>query len=217
MADPRDLAPIDEAPATPSGDIALASGTKILVGLGNPGKDYAGTRHNIGFEVIDALASAHKIKVEQRVARALVGRGDIAGQKVLLVKPQTFMNDSGQAVAAILRREQAPLANLLVIFDDVHLPPGRLRLRAKGSSGGHNGLKSLSAHLGSQEFARLRLGVGEPPPGLQIDWVLSRYSRADRKTMDDALILALGAVELWLSQGIEAAMNRYNGGDPAAP
>ena len=186
----------------------------MIVGLGNPGKDYAGTRHNIGFEVIDALAAAHKIKVEQRVARALVGRGNIAGQDVLLVKPQTFMNDSGQAVAALLRREPVPLTNLLAIFDDVHLPPGRLRLRAKGSSGGHNGLKSLAAQLASQEFARLRLGVGEPPPGFQIDWVLSRYSRADRKTMDDAIILALGAAEAWLTDGIEAAMNRYNGADP---
>ena len=136
---------------------------------------------------------------------------------MLLVKPQTFMNDSGHAVAALLRREQAPLANLLVLCDDVHLPPGRLRLRAKGSSGGHNGLKSIAALLGSQEFARLRLGVGEPPPGLQIDWVLSRYSRTDRKTIDDTLILALGAVETWLTDGVEAAMNRYNGDPPAAP
>ena len=184
---------------------------KLIVGLGNPGKEYAGTRHNIGFELVDALAAAHKIKVEQRVARALVGRGTIAGETVLLVKPQTFMNNSGEAVAALIRREQVPLENLLVVIDDVHLPVGRLRLRAKGSSGGHNGLKSIAAHLATQEWARLRLGVGEPPPGLQIDWVLSRYSRTDRKLMDELLIEGIGAAELWLTEGIEAAMNRFNG------
>lgn len=192
---------------------------KLIVGLGNPGREYAGTRHNIGFELIDLLAKSHQIKVEQRVARALVGRGVIAGEAVLLVKPQTFMNLSGEAVAALIRREPqaSPLTDLLIITDDVHLPVGRLRLRAKGSSGGQNGLKSIAAHLATQEWARLRLGVGEPPPGLQVDWVLSRFSRADRKVMDDVLITALGAAEVWVSQGIAAAMNRYNGDPPAAP
>ena len=182
----------------------------MIVGLGNPGRDYAGTRHNIGFELIDALAAAHKIRVDQRVSRALVGHGVIGEAKVLLVKPQTFMNHSGETVSGLLRREKIPLENLLVILDDVHLPPGRLRLRAKGSSGGHNGLKSIAAHLSTQDWARLRIGVGEPPPGLQIDWVLSRFSRPDRKAMDEALIVAMGAVETWLREGIEAAMNRFN-------
>lgn len=184
---------------------------KLIVGLGNPGKEYAGTRHNIGFELVDALASAHSIKVEQRVARARVARGTIAGETVMLVKPQTFMNHSGESVAALVRREQVPPENLLVVIDDVHLPVGKLRLRAKGSSGGHNGLKSIALHLATQDWARLRLGVGEPPPGLQIDWVLSRYTRADRKLMDELLITGMGAVELWLTEGIEAAMNRFNG------
>jgi PTH1 family peptidyl-tRNA hydrolase len=186
---------------------------KLIVGLGNPGKEYAGTRHNIGFELIEALAAAHRIKVDQRVARALVGRGNIAGETVLLAKPQTFMNDSGFAVASLVRREQIPLENLLVVIDDTHLPPGRLRLRARGSSGGHNGLKSISSHLASPEWARLRLGVGEPPPGLQVDWVLGRFSRADRKIMDELLIVAVGAAEIWIAEGIEAAMNRFNGAE----
>jgi PTH1 family peptidyl-tRNA hydrolase len=189
---------------------------KMIVGLGNPGKEYAGTRHNIGFALVDALGSAHKIKVERRVARALVGRGTIGGQDVLLVKPQTFMNNSGEAVAGLLRREQTAQENLLVATDDVHLPPGRLRLRARGSSGGHNGLKSIAAHLASQEWARLRLGVGEPPPGLQIDWVLGRFSPADRELLEDMLIRAMGAAELWLTDGIEAAMNRFNSVSAAA-
>jgi len=191
---------------------------KLIVGLGNPGKDYAGTRHNIGFELVDALAAAHGIKVDQKRDRALVGRGNLAGQTVLLAKPQTFMNDSGVAVAALARRENIALSDLLVIVDDTHLPPGKLRFRAQGSSGGHNGLKSIASHLATQEWARLRIGVGEAPPGVQIDWVLGRYSRGDRKIMDEALIEAIGAVEVWLREGIATAMNRYNAdGSSSAP
>lgn len=184
---------------------------KMIVGLGNPGKEYVGTRHNVGFDLIDALAAAHQIPVEQRVAKALAGHGPIAGQSVLLVKPQTFMNHSGEAVARLMRREQISEDNLLVVTDDVHLPPGRIRLRAKGSSGGHNGLKSIATHLATQEWARLRLGVGAAPPGLQIDWVLARFNTADRKIVEEMRIVAMGAVELWLTDGIEAAMNRFNG------
>lgn len=184
---------------------------KLIVGLGNPGKEYVGTRHNIGWELVDALASANKITVDQKRDRALVGRGTIAGETVLLAKPQTFMNDSGVSVAALLRREVAPVSDLLVLVDDTHLPPGRLRFRAQGSSGGHNGLKSIASHLATQEWARLRIGVGEAPPGLQVDWVLGRYNKADRKLMDDVLITAMGAVEVWLREGVQAAMNRYNG------
>jgi PTH1 family peptidyl-tRNA hydrolase len=190
---------------------------RIIVGLGNPGKDYVGTRHNIGFELIDTLATAHRIKVDQKRDRALVGPGTIAGQAVLLVKPQTFMNDSGVSVAALLRRENVPLSNLLVIVDDTHLSVGKLRFRAQGSSGGHNGLKSIASHLATQEWARLRIGVGEAPPGTQIEWVLGRYSRGERKIMDEALIEAIGAVEVWLQEGIATAMNRYNGDGATTP
>jgi PTH1 family peptidyl-tRNA hydrolase len=189
---------------------------KLIVGLGNPGKEYAGTRHNVGFELIDALGARHGIRVEQRerAYRSLIGRGEIEGQRVLLVKPQTFMNLSGEAVGAIVQREGVALTDLLVLSDDIHLPVGKVRLRGKGSSGGQNGLKNIASHLGTQEWARLRLGVGEPPPGLQVDWVLSRFSRADRKLVDDMLITGMGAVETWLTQGIEAAMNRFNADTP---
>jgi PTH1 family peptidyl-tRNA hydrolase len=186
---------------------------KLIIGLGNPGKEYVGTRHNIGFDLIDTLASAHRIKVDQRLGgvRALVGRGVIAGQPVMLVKPQTFMNLSGDAVGPLLRRENVGLTDFIVLTDDIHLPVGKLRLRAKGSSGGQNGLKSIAATLATQEWARMRLGVGEPPPGLQIDWVLGRFSKSDQKLANEMLILAMGAVEVWLTEGIEAAMNRFNG------
>jgi PTH1 family peptidyl-tRNA hydrolase len=185
---------------------------KLIVGLGNPGVTYAKTRHNIGFELVDALASAHGIKVDRRQARALVGRGTINETPVLLVKPQTFMNLSGVAVAALLKAENVTLTDLLVLVDDIRLPVGKIRLRAQGSAGGQNGLKSLIASLESDQWARLRIGVGEPPEGSQIDWVLSRFATADRKVMDETLITAMGAVEVWLKDGIETAMNRFNGG-----
>jgi PTH1 family peptidyl-tRNA hydrolase len=184
---------------------------KVIVGLGNLGRDYEGTRHNVGFELVDALANAHGIKVDYRAHKSLIGRGTVADEKVLLVKPQTFMNLSGEAVSALLQREVIALHDLLIVSDDINLPVGRIRLRAKGSSGGQNGLKSIAAHLGTQEFARLRIGVGEPPPGLQIEWVLGKFSRADRKEIDETLITAMGAVEVWLKEDIEAAMCRFNG------
>lgn len=195
----------------------------LIVGLGNPGKEYEGTRHNIGWELIDRLASASGIKVDQKVqgARATVGRGLIAGEKAMLVKPQTYMNLSGEAVLPLAKRELSDegedgkprfaIERILVICDDIHLPVGKLRLRPKGSSGGQNGLKNIALRLGTQDFSRLRIGVGEPPPGLQVDWVLGKFGRADRQQVDDALIVAMGAVEVWLTQGIEAAMNRFNG------
>lgn len=183
---------------------------RLIVGLGNPGKDYDKTRHNIGFDLIDALGAAHGIKVDYRRDKALTGRGTIGGNPILLVKPQTFMNLSGEAVSLLLQKESLPPSHILVICDDIHLPVGRIRLRPKGSSGGQNGLKSIAAHLGSQDWARLRIGVGEPPPGLQVEWVLGKYSSSDRKVMDETLIQAMGAVEVWVKDGIETAMNRFN-------
>ncbi len=184
---------------------------KLIVGLGNPGKDYERTRHNVGFELIDALAAAHGASVSLRRQRALTGRVVIAGTSVVLAKPMTFMNLSGDAVALLLAREAIGPADLLVVTDDIHLPPGRIRLRAQGSSGGQNGLKHIAQTLGTDAFARLRIGVGEPPPGRQIDWVLSRFTPDDRARVDDALILAQGAVAVFVADGIEAAMNRFNG------
>lgn len=190
---------------------------KVVVGLGNPGADYAGTRHNIGFELIDSLASAASTTVTNRRDRAVTARITLAGETVLLVKPMTYMNLSGESVVAILHKEGLELDSLLVICDDIHLPVGRLRIRARGSSGGQNGLKNIAARLESEDWARLRLGVGEPPPGRQIDWVLSRYAQDDRKCMDDVLITAQGVVEVWVKEGTIAAANRFNGIDRKAP
>ena len=201
---------------------------KLIIGLGNPGVEYDATRHNVGFDLVDRLASAHGIKTDERIkgVRALIGRGRIADEPVLLVKPLTYMNLSGEAVRALAKRELTEAApsggagengteriavgNILVVCDDIHLPPGKIRLRAQGSSGGQNGLKSVASSLATQAFARLRIGVGEPPPNLQIEWVLAKFGRADRQVIDDTLITAMGAVETWVKDGIEAAMNRFN-------
>ena len=183
---------------------------KLIVGLGNPGAEYVGTRHNVGWEVIDALAARHQIKLDQKGAQARFGRGSIGDQSVLLVKPQTYMNLSGDSVSALMAREKAELSDILILCDDIHLPVGKLRLRGKGSSGGQNGLKSVAARVGSQEWARLRVGVGEPPPGLQVEWVLGRFGASDRKAVDEAIIDAMGAVELWLAEPLDVAMGRVN-------
>lgn len=186
---------------------------KLIVGLGNPGTTYSKTRHNIGFELVDALAKAHGIALTNRRDKAVTGRGTIAGQAVMLVKPQTYMNLSGDAVSAIARKEGIERGDILVICDDINLPPGRMRLRSSGSSGGQNGLKDLIAKLEGEDFPRLRIGVGAPSAsgGEQINWVLSPFGPADRKLMDEVLIAAMGAVELWLSEGALAVANRFNG------
>jgi peptidyl-tRNA hydrolase, PTH1 family len=183
---------------------------KLIVGLGNPGAQYHQTRHNVGFDLIDALASAHKISVTKRDSRALVGEGMIGETPVLLVKPQTYMNSSGEAVAALAKTHEIGLVDILILVDDINIETGKMRLRMKGSSGGQNGLKSIAYSLETEEWARLRIGVDRPPPGLQIDWVLSRFSPSDRQIIEDTLILAMGAVEVWVSEGILTAMNRFN-------
>jgi PTH1 family peptidyl-tRNA hydrolase len=186
---------------------------KLIVGLGNPGTTYAKTRHNIGFELVDALAKAHGIALTNRRDKAVTGRGTIAGQAVMLVKPQTYMNLSGDAVSAIATKENIERGAILVICDDINLLPGRMRLRSSGSAGGQNGLKDLIAKLEGEDFPRLRIGVGAPPASgsEQINWVLSTFGPADRKLMDEVLIAAMGAAELWLSEGALVAANRFNG------
>jgi len=159
---------------------------KMIVGLGNPGKEYENTRHNIGFAVVDAFAKRHGIAVTRRDHQALVGDGIVSGARVFLMKPQTFMNLSGQSVAAFLRMRPLDPADILVVTDDIALPLGRLRLRAEGSAGGHNGLKSLIAHLHGQAFPRLRFGVGAPPGGAaQIDYVLGRFGRSEQAEVEE--------------------------------
>jgi PTH1 family peptidyl-tRNA hydrolase len=185
--------------------------TKLIIGLGNPGKDYERTRHNIGFDVIDAFARINNITVNKRDFRALGGDGRVGNARVFLLKPQTFMNLSGESVAAFLRQKPLSLTDIIVITDDIALPTAKLRLRAGGSAGGHNGLKSLIAHLHSQEFPRLRFGVGAPrEPSAQINFVLGRFSRAEQADVEEGIARAVAALEAWIAEDIEPAMNKFN-------
>lgn len=185
----------------------------LIVGLGNPGKEYGNTRHNIGFCVIDELAEQEGISVLEKKHRALIGKGYIGGQKVILAKPQTFMNLSGESVRELVDYYRIDeKEELIVLSDDVSLAPGKLRLRKKGSAGGHNGLKNIIAQLGSDEFQRIRIGVGEKPEGYDLaDHVLGHFSASEQKVMAQAAKEAADAVRAVLSEGMEAAMNRFNG------
>ena len=183
----------------------------IIVGLGNPGKKYEHTRHNAGFEVIDILADRMGINVEESKHKGLLGRGMLEGQKVVLVKPQTFMNLSGECVREVVDFYKAAEDEIIVIYDDISLDPGQLRIRAKGSAGGHNGIKNIIAQLGTQVFPRVKVGVGEKPRMMDLaDYVLSRFSKEDQGKMDDAFKEAADAVAMMVSQGVEPAMNKYN-------
>ncbi len=184
----------------------------LIVGLGNPGKEYQNTRHNIGFDVIDVIARQENISVTEKKHKALIGKGIIAGRKVILAKPQTYMNLSGESVRSLLDYYKADeTEELLVVSDDISLPPGQLRIRKKGSAGGHNGLKNIIAHLGHDCFQRIKMGVGEKPEGYDLaDYVLGRFDGTDRKIMDQAALAAADAVRLILTEGADAAMNLYN-------
>ncbi len=184
----------------------------IIAGLGNPGKQYEHTRHNAGFDVIDCIAEKYNIDVTERKHKALCGKGIVAGQKAVLVKPQTFMNLSGESIIEVLNYYKADIATeLIVIFDDISLDPGRLRIRKKGSAGGHNGIKNIIAHTGTQEFLRIKVGVGEKPAGWDLaDYVLGRMSREDRALAEDAFQEAVSAIELLLAGQTDKAMNDYN-------
>lgn len=183
---------------------------KIVVGLGNPGKRYDGTRHNVGFAVVDSLAASPRAGRFQTRFQAQVCELVEDDGKILLVKPETFMNLSGRCVREAMDFYQSPLTDLLVVCDDMNLPLGKLRVRAKGSHGGHNGLRDIQNHLGTTEYARLRLGV-DAPRNDAIDHVLGRFSAAERKVIDDAVALAAQAVAVWASRGVETCMNQYNG------
>ena len=184
----------------------------IIVGLGNPTDQYAGTRHNVGFDVIDKLADEYNISVETRKGRAFVGSGMIAGRKVLLVKPQTYMNLSGESVRSLVDFYKIDVeSELLVIYDDVSLDVGQLRIRKKGSAGGHNGIKSIIQHLGTNVFMRVKVGVGEKPPKYDLaDYVLGHFSKEDKETMQEGYRQVARAVEQLVSGDVEAAMNEYN-------
>ena len=184
----------------------------LAVFLGNPGPRYNGTRHNAGFLAADALARDKGVNIGRLRFRALTARCDLDGTGVLIMKPQTYMNESGQAVGEAARFYKIPPERIIVVSDDINLPCGRLRIRVKGSAGGHNGLKSIIAHLGSEDFPRVRVGVGAPPHGgdEQIDWVLGVPKNADWDAFSGACALAAGAVEDYITLGPEKAMGRYN-------
>lgn len=184
----------------------------LIVGLGNPTAKYEKTRHNAGFDVIDALAERYGIEVNQRKGRAFCGSGYIEGQKVLLAKPQTFMNLSGESVSSLVNFYKLdPAQDLIVVFDDISLAPGNLRIRKKGSAGGHNGIKDIIARVGTDQFARVKVGVGEKPAGWDLaDHVLSRFSAAEREKFDEAAGEAVEALTLMVQDRTDEAMNRYN-------
>ncbi|HWE39733.1 MAG TPA: aminoacyl-tRNA hydrolase [Isosphaeraceae bacterium] len=184
---------------------------KLVVGLGNPGSKYEGTRHNIGFELVDLLARGGTGASFGRKFDGLLAETEIHYQRVLLLKPLTFMNLSGRSVRQALGFYKVELADLLVICDDLNLPLGKLRLRPGGTDGGQKGLRDIAAQLGTDEFPRLRVGIGERGPIDATDFVLTRFRAAERPAIDDALIAASQAVAVWATRGIAAAMNEFNG------
>lgn len=184
----------------------------IIAGLGNPTMQYEGTRHNVGFDVIDAIADKYNISVTERKSRAFCGKGIIAGQKVLLVKPQTYMNLSGESIRGIVDYYKVDEeSELLVIYDDISLDVGQLRIRKKGSAGGHNGIKNIIAHLGTTVFPRIKVGVGEKPKNYDLaDYVLGHFSKEEKVLMEEGYERAIEAVEQIVQGEIEAAMNAFN-------
>lgn len=191
----------------------------IIAGLGNPKREYENTRHNIGFDVIEELAEQENIGILEKKHKAVVGKGYIEGQKVILAQPQTFMNLSGESVRALIDYYKVDeKTNLIVISDDISLAPGQIRIRKKGSAGGHNGLKNIISHLGHDNFIRIRMGVGEKPRGYDLaDYVLGHFSRDERELMDEAVKKACEAIRLIIKEDADTAMNRYNskGGNAA--
>ena len=184
----------------------------VIVGLGNPTLQYEGTRHNVGFDVIDLLADKYNITVETRKNRALIGKGMIEGKKVILVKPQTYMNLSGESVRGLVDYYKIDEEEeLLVIYDDVSLGVGQLRIRKKGSAGGHNGMKNIISHLDTDVFLRIKIGVGEKPKRMDLaDYVLSRFSKDEREEMEAGYEKAVRAAAMILNGETDAAMNEYN-------
>ena len=184
----------------------------IVVGLGNPGREYARTRHNVGFDVIDVLSEKHHIQLTKNAMHGQIGEGFVGGEKLVLVKPQTFMNLSGQCVTELVSWYKPEMDHLLLVYDDIDLPLGKLRMREKGSAGTHNGMRSVIGLLGRQDFPRLRVGVGKKPEGWELaDWVLSHYQTAEEQEIaDKAYEQAADAALEYLKNGINSAMNRYN-------
>ena len=184
----------------------------IIAGLGNPGREYAHTRHNVGFDTLDILSDRYDIPIDMARFNAHLGKGEIEGRKVILLKPQTYMNLSGESVSGAVNYYKAdPETDLIVIYDDIYLGIGDIRIRKQGSAGGHNGMKNIIRQLGSENYLRIRIGVGEKPKEYDLaDYVLSHFSAEERERLDAGLIDAANAAVLILKEGADAAMNRYN-------
>jgi len=182
----------------------------LIAGLGNPGAEYAGTRHNVGFMFVDRLAKRHGIKFSTRSGGALWGRGGIKGESVVLIKPQTFMNLSGKAVAAFSRKFSIPPGSIIVAHDDCDLPLGTLRLRPGGGSGGHRGIASVIESVDGTDFPRIRLGIGRPESGDLTSYVLSAFEEEEQGPLDDMLERAVASVGVFIREGLTGAMNRFN-------
>ena len=190
---------------------------KLIVGLGNPGKTYAHNRHNAGFRCLNYFARLHSIRFDHRQCRARVGIGEVSGEKLLLVKPGTFVNLSGESVAGLVHKHDIPLSKLLVIYDDLDLPLGKIRLRQSGGSGGHKGMNSIISALGSEDFPRIRVGIGRPQAEEQsisedaiVNYVLSDFSRQEEAIIKPVIIKVAEAIDYFLTQGIETAMSKFN-------
>lgn len=184
---------------------------KLIVGLGNPGREYAATRHNVGFDTITALCDKYNIRLDTRKFKGLCGSGYINGQKVLLIQPQTYMNNSGECIREAADFFKVENEDIAVICDDINLDVGRLRIRGKGSAGGHNGLKSIIAHLGGEDFPRFRIGVGKKPDGWDLaDHVLARFPKEDDEIIREMIKLTGDAVAEWIASDIGTSMNKYN-------
>jgi len=184
--------------------------TKMVAGLGNPGAEYVGTRHNVGFCVVDLLADALQIEVRKRKFGAVFGRGEFAGKKLILLKPWQYMNCSGEPIATAVGFYKLDVSDLLVVTDDMALEPGRIRIRAKGSSGGHNGLTDVIERLGTEGVGRLRIGIGQSDTEDAVDYVLDKPTEAERALLDEAIVRAREAVLWWVEYDIEAVMNKFN-------
>ncbi|HAX52427.1 aminoacyl-tRNA hydrolase [Muricomes intestini] len=184
----------------------------IIAGLGNPDRQYEGTRHNVGFEVIDTIADKYNIDMDTKKHRAFIGKGMIGREKVILAKPQTYMNLSGESIISLVQYYKIdPEQELIVIYDDISLDVGAVRIRAKGSAGGHNGIKNIIAHLGGQVFPRIKLGVGEKPSRYDLaDYVLGHFTKAERELVEEGCKSAVHAVEMITAGDMQAAMNEYN-------
>jgi PTH1 family peptidyl-tRNA hydrolase len=183
----------------------------VIAGLGNPGRRYARNRHNVGFQCVDRLARVHHLTFDKRRSKGRLALGEIEGRSVILLKPQTFMNESGRSVAPVSRFYKAPMGRLLVIFDELDLPLGSVRLRSKGGSGGHNGMRSIISHLGGQDFPRVRVGIGRPPGRMDpADYVLQDFGSSELPIVQDVYGWVIQATECWLRDGIDIAMTRFN-------